>query len=152
NLPHLAAEWMRFLHPLTGKLAKCVAVDLDNTLWGGVIGEDGMTGIQLGPEFPGAAFQAVQRALLDLSHRGILLAIASKNNAADAMEALSSHAGMLLAPRDFAAMRINWNDKAQSLREIAAELNIGLDTIAFLDDNPVERQRVRDESPEAIVL
>src|SRR5207302_6528766 len=63
NLPHLASEWMRFLHPLTGKLAKCIAVDLDNTLWGGVIGEDGMTGIQLSQEFPGAAFQAVQRAL-----------------------------------------------------------------------------------------
>ena len=152
NLPHLAAEWMRFLHPLTGKLAKCVAVDLDNTLWGGVIGEDGMTGIKLSQEFPGAAFQAVQRALQDLSRRGILLAIASKNNAADAMEALSSHPGMLLEPRDFAAMRINWNDKAQSLREIAAELNIGLDSVAFVDDNPVERQVVREQAPEAIVV
>ena len=152
NLPHLAAEWMRFLHPLTGKLAKCIAVDLDNTLWGGVIGEEGMTGIQLGQEFPGAAFQAVQRALLDLSQRGILLAVASKNNPADAMEALSSHPGMLLKPRDFAAMRINWGGKAESLREIAAELNIGLDSIAFVDDNPVERQHVRDQAPEAIVL
>jgi FkbH-like protein len=152
NLPNLAAEWMRFLHPLTGKLAKCIAVDLDNTLWGGVIGEDGMTGIKLSQEFPGAAYQAVQRALLDLSKRGILLAIASKNNPADAMEALTSHPGMLLKPRDFAAMRINWNDKAQSLREIAAELNIGLDSIAFLDDNPVERQGVRDRVPEAIVI
>jgi FkbH-like protein len=152
NLPHLVAEWMRFLHPLTGKLAKCIAVDLDNTLWGGVIGEDGMTGIKLGQEFPGAAFQAVQRALLDLSKRGILLAIASKNNVPDAMEALSSHPGMILKPRDFAAMRINWNDKAQSLRELAAELNIGLDSIAFLDDNPIERQQVRERAPEAIVI
>ena len=152
NVPHLAAEWMRFLHPLTGKLAKCVAVDLDNTLWGGVIGEDGMTGIKLSQEFPGAAFQAVQRALQDLSRRGILLAIASKNNAADAMEALSSHPGMLLEPRDFVAMRINWNGKAQSLREIAAELNIGLDSVAFVDDNPVERQVVREQAPEAIVI
>jgi FkbH-like protein len=152
NLPHLAAEWMRFLHPLTGKLAKCVAVDLDNTLWGGVIGEDGMTGIKLSQEFPGAAFQSLQRALLDLSRRGILLAIASKNNSADAMEALSSHPGMILQPRDFAAMRINWNNKAQSLREIAAELNIGLDSVAFVDDNPVERQHIRDQAPEAIVL
>jgi FkbH-like protein len=152
NLPHLAAEWMRFLHPLTGKLAKCVAVDLDNTLWGGVIGEDGMTGIKLSQEFPGAAYQAVQRALLDLSKRGILLAIASKNNPPDAMEALSDHAGMVLKPRDFAATRINWNDKAQSLREIAAELNIGLDSVAFLDDNPIERQGVRERAPEAIVI
>jgi len=152
NLPHLAKEWLRFLHPLAGKIAKCVAVDLDNTLWGGVIGEDGMNGIQLGAEYPGAAFQELQRALLDLSRRGILLAIASKNNPADAMEALSGHPGMVLRPRDFAAMRINWNEKAQNLREIARELNIGLDSIAFLDDNPVERQQVREQAPEAIVI
>ena len=93
NLPHLAAEWLRFLHPLTGRVAKCVAVDLDNTLWGGVIGEDGMTGIRLGTEYPGAAFQELQRALLDLSRRGILLAICSKNNPADAMEALVHASG-----------------------------------------------------------
>ena len=129
-----------------------MAVDLDNTLWGGVIGEDGMNGIRLGAEYPGAAFQELQRALLDLSRRGILLAVCSKNNPADAMEALSGHPGMVLQPRDFAAMRINWNDKAQNLREIAAELNIGLDTIAFLDDNPVERQQVREQAPEAIVI
>jgi FkbH-like protein len=152
NLPHLAAEWLRFLHPLAGKVAKCVAADLDNTLWGGVIGEDGMNGIHLGAEYPGAAFQELQRALLDLSRRGILLAVCSKNNPADAMEALSGHPGMLLQPRDFAAMRINWNEKAQNLREIAAELNIGLDTIAFLDDNPVERQQVREQAPETIVI
>src|SRR5664280_921969 len=152
NLPHLAAEWLRFLHPLAGKVAKCVAVDLDNTLWGGVIGEDGMNGILLGAEYPGAAFQELQRALLDLKRRGILLAVCSKNNPADAMEALSGHPGMVLQPRDFAAMRINWNEKARNLREIAGELNIGLDTIAFLDDNPVERQQVREQAPEAIVI
>jgi FkbH-like protein len=152
NLGHLANEWLRFLHPLSGKIAKCVAVDLDNTMWGGVIGEDGLHGIQLGAEYPGAGFQSVQRVLLDLARRGIVLAVCSKNNPADAMEALSSHPGMLLKPRDFAAMRINWNDKAQNLREIAAELNIGLDTVAFVDDSPVERQHVRDHAPEVIVL
>ena len=152
NLPHLAREWLRFLHPLAGKVAKCVAVDLDNTLWGGVIGEDGMNGIHLGAEYPGAAFQELQRALLDVSRRGILLAVASKNNPADALEALSGHPGMVLRPRDFAAMRINWNEKARSLREIAAELNIGLDAIALVDDNPVERQQVREQAPEAIVI
>src|ERR1022692_4752865 len=152
NLPHLAAEWLRFLHPLAGKVAKCVAVDLDNTLWGGVIGEDGMNGIRLGAEYPGAAYQELQRALRDLSRRGILLAVCSKNNPADAMEALSGHPGMVLQPRDFAAMRIDWNDKARNLREIASELNIGLDTIAFLDDNPVERRQVREQAPEAIVI
>jgi FkbH-like protein len=148
----IAAEWVRYLYPLTGRLAKVLAVDLDNTLWGGVIGEDGMDGIQLSGEHPGAAFQALQRALLDVRRRGILLAIASKNNREDAMEAIEQHAGMLLRARHFAAMRINWQDKAQNLREIAAELNLGLDAIAFLDDNPVERQHVRDAAPEVMVI
>jgi FkbH-like protein len=152
NLTHLAAEWMRFLHPLTGKLAKCVAVDLDNTLWGGVIGEDGMNGIRLGGEYPGAAYQEMQRALKDLTRRGILLAVCSKNNPADALEAIDGHPGMVLKSRDFAATRINWAEKAHNLREIAAELNIGLDSVAFLDDNPVERQHIREQAPEAIVL
>ncbi len=152
SLLRLAREWMRFLHPLTGKIAKAVAVDLDNTLWGGVIGEDGMAGIQVGSEYPGAAYRELQRALLDLSQRGILLAVCSKNNSEEALAALQSHPGMLLHPEHFAAMRINWQDKARNLREIAAELNIGLDAVAFLDDNPVEREHVRREAPEAIVL
>ncbi|HZQ70123.1 MAG TPA: HAD-IIIC family phosphatase [Terriglobales bacterium] len=152
NLNHLVEEWMRFLHPLTGRVAKALVVDLDNTIWGGVIGEDGMSGIRLGSEYPGAAFQEVQRALLDLHRRGILLAIASKNNADDAMEALTKHPGMLLKPQHFACMRINWGDKAQSLREIARELNIGIDSLAFLDDNPIERRAVRTQAREVMVL
>lgn len=152
SLMRLAREWMRFLHPLTGKVAKAVAVDLDNTLWGGVIGEDGMAGIQVGSEYPGAAYLGLQRALLDLSQRGILLAVCSKNNTDEALAALQHHPGMLLRPQHFAAMRINWQDKARNLREIAAELNIGLDAVAFLDDNPVEREQVRREAPEALVV
>jgi FkbH-like protein len=151
HLVYVAREWMRFLAPLTGRIAKAVAVDLDNTVWGGIIGEDGMAGIQVGPEYPGAAYQAVQRALLDLADRGILLAICSKNNPQDAMEALTAHPGMLLRPEHFAAMRINWNAKAQNLREIAEELNIGLDAMAFVDDNPAERQQVREQAPEVLV-
>lgn len=152
NLNHMVEEWMRFLHPLTGRIAKALVVDLDNTLWGGVIGEDGMAGIRLGTEYPGAAFQDVQRALLDLHRRGILLAIASKNNPDDGMEALAKHSGMLLKPEHFACTRINWGDKAQSLREIAKELNIGIDSLAFLDDNPIERRAVRAQVPEVMVL
>jgi len=148
----LAREWMRFLVPLTGRTAKAVVVDLDNTLWGGVIGEDGMTGIKLGAEYPGAAYQAVQRAMLDLSHKGILLAICSKNNPDDAIEVLEKHPGMLLRPKNFAAMRISWNDKSQGLREIASELNIGIDSLAFLDDNPFEREQVRGTLPEVMVI
>ena len=152
SLIRLTREWMRFLHPLTGRIAKAVVVDLDNTLWGGVIGEDGMAGIQVGGEYPGAAYRALQQALLDLTDRGILLAVCSKNNPDDALAALATHPGMLLRPRHFAALRINWQDKARNLREIAAELNIGLDAVAFLDDNPVEREHVRTEAPEVMVL
>jgi len=152
HLLHMAREWMRFLVPLSGRTAKCVVVDLDNTLWGGVIGEDGMTGIKVGPEYPGAAYQALQRVLLDLSRRGILLAICSKNNLDDAMDALEKHPGMLLRPTNFAALRINWTDKAQNLREITQELNLGLDSLAFLDDNPFEREQVRAALPEVTVI
>jgi FkbH-like protein len=151
-LVHLANEWIRFIHPLTGKVCKALVVDLDNTLWGGVIGEDGMGGIALSPEYSGAAFQALQRVILDLYHRGIILAVCSKNNPADAMEALEKHPGMVLRPEHFAALRINWNDKAQTLREIAAELNIGTDALAFLDDNPAEREWVRQQLPGVTVI
>ena len=151
-LPRLAAEWLRFLHPLTGRTCKALAVDLDNTMWGGIVGEDGINGIRLDAEPPGLAFLNLQRAILDLYHRGILLAICSKNNPADAMEVLEKHPAMLLRPEHFAAMRINWNDKAQSLREIAAELNIGIDAVAFLDDNPAEREWVRDQEPDVTVI
>jgi FkbH-like protein len=152
HLKHLANEWLRFVHPLIGKMCKALVVDLDNTLWGGVIGEDGLEGIQVGPEYPGAAYQALQRVILDLYHRGIILAVCSKNNLADATEALENHPGMILRPHHFATLRINWNDKAQNLREIAAELNIGIDALALLDDSPVECERVRMELPEVTVI
>jgi FkbH-like protein len=152
HLIHVADEWLCFLRPLTGRIAKALVTDLDNTLWGGVIGEDGISGIKLGMDHPGAAFQAVQRAILDLYRRGILLAICSKNNLDDALEVLRQHPEMRLRPEHFAAMRINWNDKSQNLREIAEELNIGIDSLVFLDDNPVERQRIRSELPEVSVV
>jgi FkbH-like protein len=152
HLVDMAREWMRFIVPLSGRTAKVLVVDLDNTLWGGVIGEDGMTGIKIGPEYPGAAFQALQRALLDLSRKGILLAVCSKNNLDDAMEAIEKHPGMLLRAKHFAAVRINWMDKAQNLREIAQELNVGIDALAFVDDNPFEREQVRAALPEVTVI
>ena len=152
QLVHLSREWLRFLVPLAGKSAKALVVDLDNTLWGGVIGEDGIHGIRLNAEYPGAGFQGLQRALLDLTRKGILLAICSKNNPDDAIEVLEKHPGMLLRPKHFAAMRISWNDKVQGLREIASELNIGIDSLAFLDDNPFEREQVRAMLPEVTVI
>jgi FkbH-like protein len=152
HLIHLAKEWLRFLAPLTGRIAKALAVDLDNTLWGGVIGEDGMNGIRLGQEYPGAPYQALQRTLLDLHRKGILLVVCSKNNLEDAMEAIENHPGMLLKPEHFSAMRINWGDKSESLREIATELNIGTDALAFLDDNPFERAQVHAALPDITVI
>lgn len=147
-----AREWVRYLMPAIGKQAKCLVLDLDNTLWGGIVGEDGPRGIKLGVEHPGAHYVAIQRAALDLYNRGILLALCSKNNPDDAMEIIRGHDHMVLRPEHFAAVRINWTDKAQNLREIAAELNIGIDALVFLDDNPVEREMVRSLVPEVTVL
>ena len=152
HLNDMVREWMRFIHPLSGKIAKALAVDLDNTLWGGVIGEDEIAGIRLSPESGGAPYLAVQRVLLDLHARGVLLCICSKNNPEDALEALKNHPAMLVGPSHFSAMRIDWNDKSESLRALADELNIGIDSLAFLDDNPVERARVCAELPEVMVI
>lgn len=152
HLIDLVREWLRFIHPLTGRVAKALVVDLDNTLWGGIVGEDGFNGIRIGAEYPGAAFQQFQRVLLDLHHRGILLAICSKNNPDDALEVIDRHPGMLVRREHFSAMRINWKDKAENLRELAAELNIGVDALAFVDDNPVERDLVRRRVPEVTVI
>jgi FkbH-like protein len=151
NLPALAQEWLRFVHPLMGRIGKVLVTDLDNTLWGGVIGEDGIEGIQLGREYPGAGYDALQRAILDLYNRGILLAISSKNNEADAMTALN-HPDMVLRADHFASLRLNWNPKAENLCEIAEELNVGLDSLVFLDDNPVERDSVRAALPQVTVI
>ncbi|MGA2713510.1 MAG: HAD-IIIC family phosphatase [Bryobacteraceae bacterium] len=152
KLSAMAQEWLRFLHPLCGRIGKVLVTDLDNTLWGGVIGEDGMDGIKLGREYPGASHHALQRVLLDLHNRGILLAIASKNNETDAVQAIEHHPEMLLRERHFAARQIHWESKVDSLRRIAEELNVGLDSLVFLDDNPVERENVRLALPEVTVI
>ena len=152
SLLPMASEWLKFIHPLTGVTCKVLAMDLDNTLWGGILGEDGPQRLRVGPEYPGAFYTSLQRAILDLRHRGILLAVCSKNNRDEAMSVLQNHSGMLLRQEHFAAFRINWQDKAANLREIAAELNVGIDSIAFLDDNPVERDRIRKGLPEVKVL
>ena len=152
RLGDLAQEWLRFLHPLAGRIGKVLVTDLDGTLWGGVLGEDGIEGILINRENSGIAYHSLQRALLDLYHRGILLAIASKNDPDMAMEALSRHPEMLLRPEHFAAIQIDWNPKAENLRKIAEGLNVGLDSLVFLDDNPVERQSIHLELPEVAVI
>jgi FkbH-like protein len=148
----LAREWLRFVQPLTGKIAKVAAVDLDNTVWEGVIGEDGLSGIRMGQDHRGAPFRALQQALLNLRDRGILLAICSKNNPTDVHEVFERHPDMLLKKSDFSAIRVNWEDKSANLQSIAAELSVGIDAIALIDDNPVERQQVRSALPSIHVL
>ncbi len=148
----LAGEWVRYLCPIAGRVAKVLVTDLDNTLWGGVAGEDGPSAVEVNRDHSGIAWWNVQRALLDVKRRGILLAIASKNNRQDAMEVFRLHPEMPLRREDFTAERINWQDKAAGLREIAAELNLGLESLAFLDDNPAERELVRRELPEVTVI
>jgi FkbH-like protein len=150
--PVMVNEWLRYLVPLAGRGVKVVVTDLDNTLWGGVLGEDGPEGIQVGIEHPGAHYRALQQTLVDFARRGILLAVCSKNDEPEALAAMDSHPGMLLRSSAFAATRINWTDKSQNLREIAGELNVGLDALAFLDDSPVECERVRRELPEVTVI
>lgn len=152
NLRHIADEWLRFIQPAIGAVAKAVVVDLDGTLWRGILGEDGVAKLRMGAEPPGTPYRAVQRALLALRSRGVVLAVCSKNDEADAMDVIAKHPDMLLRPEHFAALRINWESKSENLRSIAAELNIGLDAIAFVDDHPVERAEVRAMLPQVKVI
>ncbi|HEX4492952.1 MAG TPA: HAD-IIIC family phosphatase [Acidimicrobiia bacterium] len=148
----VAARTARTLRAMRRAPAKCLVLDLDNTLWGGVLGEDGLAGIALGEDYPGSVYKTFQRVLRGYRDRGVLLAIASKNNATDVDELFASHRDMVLTRDDFAAMQIHWNDKASSLRTIAAELEIGIDSLVFFDDSPVERAWVRDQLPEVTVV
>jgi FkbH-like protein len=126
---------------------KCVVLDLDNTLWGGVIGEDGLVGIALGDDFPGRAFRDFQRYLMHLKSKGVMLAVASKNNPEDAYEVFDKHDAMVLSRRDIVAFEINWESKVESIKRIAAKLNIGLDALVFIDDNPKEIGEVQERLP-----
>lgn len=132
-------------------MKKCLVLDLDNTIWGGVIGEDGIHNIALSTQAPGNSYLAFQQAILDLYNRGVILAINSRNNPDDAWEVIRNHPNQLLKEHHFAAYRINWQDKAQNIQEIAQELNIGLDSLVFLDDDPTNRELVRNLVPEVEV-
>jgi FkbH-like protein len=131
-----------------GRSSKCLVMDLDNTLWGGVIGDDGLEGIVLGQGSAlGEAFTAFQDYARELARRGVILAVCSKNDEANALEPFEKHPEMLLKRGDIASFVANWSDKAGNIKAIAAELNIGLDSLVFVDDNPFERTLVRQELP-----
>jgi FkbH-like protein len=143
----------RLVAAARGKAAKCLVLDLDNTLWGGVIGDDGMEGIVLGQgSAEGEAFVAVQAYAKALAARGVALAVCSKNDDAVARAVFEQHPEMVLRLSDVACFVANWRDKASNIREIAATLSLGLDALVFLDDNPAERAQVRRELPEVRVI
>ncbi len=151
-LPLYADHVCRLVGALRGKSRRCLILDLDNTLWGGVIGDDGLEGIVIGQGNPtGEAHLEVQRYALALRERGIVLAVSSKNNDDVARAVFQKHPEMLIRENHIAVFQANWNDKATNITSIAAELSLGIDAMVFLDDNPVERGLVREILPEVAV-
>lgn len=151
-LKEAASDIIAGINAIEGKSKKLLVLDLDNTLWGGILGDDGKEGIKLGaPSMVGEAFLHFQQEIRALKNRGVILAIASKNYEENAIEAINTHPEMQLRVCDFSAWRINWNDKAKNILEIVQELNIGLDSVVFIDDNPAERSRVSEALPEVYV-
>jgi FkbH-like protein len=147
-----ASDLKAAIGAVLGAAKKLVIVDLDNTIWGGIVGDLGWENLRLGGhDYLGEAFVDFQRALKGLRNRGILLAVASKNEESVALEALTKHPEMVLRPEDFVSIKINWNDKAANIAELTEELKIGLQSAVFIDDNPVERARVREALPEVFV-
>ena len=140
------------LRPLIVPMRKALAVDLDGTLWGGIVGEDGVSGLELGHDFPANVHLRIQRELLELRNRGVLLVLLSKNNEADARQAFDSLPEMVLKWDDFAVRKINWKDKYQNLCEAARELNLSPDSFAFIDDSAYEREQMRQSMPEVLIL
>ncbi len=140
------------LRGMRGHSRKLIVLDLDDTLWGGVVGDVGWESLSLGGhDHIGEAYVDFQRALKSLTNRGIILGIVSKNEEAIAVEAIEKHPEMILRLDDFAGWRINWQDKAQNIVDLVSDLNLGLQSVVFIDDNPVERARVRDALPEVLV-
>lgn len=139
--------WKGKLDELTRVRKKCIVLDLDNTLWSGVLGEDGISGIKMSGDYPGNAFMYFQEGLIDLSKSGIILTVCSKNNEEDVRELWEKNPFLKLTHEFISAYRINWQNKADNIRELAKELNIGLDSMVFVDDNPTERALVRQELP-----
>jgi len=148
----IASEDFKFIRSLKGRSKKCLVLDCDNVLWGGIIGEDGMSGIHLGKTYPGSPYYEFQQEALNLYNRGILIALCSKNNAEDVWEVFRTHPEMVIREKHIAAAEINWDDKATNLRKIAADLNIGLESLVFVDDSEFEVNFVRRAVPEVTVI
>ena len=151
-LPYVASRTIDIISALRGQFKKCLILDLDNTLWGGVIGDDGMEGIQLGHGLGiGKAFTEFQMWVRKLKQRGIIICVASKNNEETAKEPFEKHPDMVLRLDDIAVFMANWETKVDNIRTIQQILNIGFDSMVFLDDNPFERNIVRENIPDITV-
>lgn len=147
-----AAELARIARADLGLARKCLALDLDNTLWSGVVGDDGVGGVRLGGAYPGSAHKELQALARDFMAQGVLLTVCSKNDDAVARNAIATHPEMALKIEDFVAISANWSPKPDNLRAQAAQLNIGLDSVVFVDDNPVERGIVRSLLPQVTTI
>lgn len=148
-----AQDIARIARVLKGRTKKCLVLDCDNTLWGGVLGEDGIEGIALDRNsYPGKAYYDFQTSLLHLAERGVLIALCSKNNESDVFEVLDTHPWCRLKRQHISAWRINWQDKAANIAALADELNLGLDSFVFVDDSPVECELVAKMLPDVTVL
>ena len=143
---------MKIIRAAKGKAKKCLILDCDNTLWGGIIGEDGIAKIAIGKTYPGISYRDFQESILNLHNRGVILTICSKNNDNDVLEVLEEHPDMVLRKEHFSVMKINWEDKATNIRAIAQELNIGLDSMVFVDDSDFEVNLVRQRIPEVTTI
>ncbi|URZ06279.1 HAD-IIIC family phosphatase [Clostridium felsineum] len=151
-VPDLCIEYMNYIKPTLSIIKKCLVLDLDDTLWGGVVGEDGIEGIKLGPTGQGKPFYEFQKFIKLLFEKGVILAVNSKNNYEDAIEVIRNHPYMLLGEENFADLEINWNDKASNIRTIAKKLNIGTDSIVFLDDDKLNCEIVKESLKEVKVV
>jgi len=148
----MAYSYCSFIANDLGKTARLIILDLDNTLWGGVLSEDGIKGIKIGGDFPGNAYKDFQSTILKLKERGIALAVVSKNEEDLALRALKNHPEILIKESDLASYRINWNEKYQNIIDICSDLSLGLNNVLFVDDNPIEREKVKVNLPEVNVL
>lgn len=148
GLCEIAREISKYISSIKGRTKKCLVLDCDNTLWGGIIGEDGISGIALGSTYPGSAFLEFQKEILSLHSRGVILAICSKNNISDVEEVFRDHPAMILKMEHITSWEVNWDNKATNIMRIAKKVNIGLDSILFLDDSRFETELVKEKLPD----
>ena len=147
----IAKLYGRYIRAILGKIKKVIVLDADGVLWGGIIGEDELNGIKLDAQKEGRIYKDFQKVIKNMTKKGVVLALNSKNNENDVMEVFEKHPHMVLKKEDFATMKINWQDKVTNMKEIAKELNLGLDSFVFIDDSKFERELIRKELPQVTV-